>query len=70
MSTPTRAPRRISAGTLSIAADTALGTPPGSPTAGQLVFNGGTLLTTASFTLDANRGITLTGAGTLDVNPG
>ena len=62
-------PRRINAGSLSIAADTALGTPPGSPTAGQLVFNGGTLLATASFTLDANRGIALTGAGTLTSTP-
>ena len=60
----------ISAGSLSVAADTALGTPPGSPTPGQLVFNGGTLLATASFTLDPNRGITLTGAGTLNVNAG
>ena len=60
----------ITAGTLSIAADTALGTPPGAPVANQLVFNGGTLLATASFTLDPDRGITLTGAGTLNVNAG
>ena len=59
----------ISAGTLSIAADSGLGTAPGAPTAGQLTFNGGTLLTSASLTLDPNRGIALTGAGSLSVNP-
>ena len=41
----------ISAGTVSINADSGLGVPPGSPTAGHLVFNGGTLRTNASFTL-------------------
>ncbi len=60
----------LTAGTLSIAADNALGTAPGSPTAGHLTFNGGTLLTTVNLTLDANRGIALTGPGTLNVNPG
>ena len=43
---------------------------PARPTAGQLTFNGGTLLATASFTLDPNRGIALTGAGTISVNAG
>src|SRR5262249_42559947 len=37
---------------------------------GQLSFNNGTLETTASFTLNANRGIALTGPGTIDVNTG
>src|SRR6185503_10132553 len=64
------APTTISAGTLSIAADSALGTAPGVPTPGQLVFNGGTLQTTTSFILDPNRGIALTGAGTLSPNTG
>jgi fibronectin-binding autotransporter adhesin len=57
----------INVGTLSISADNNLGTAPGSPTAGQLTFNGGTLATTANFTLDANRGIALSSAATIDV---
>ena len=60
----------ITAGILSVAADTNLGTAPGVATAGQLVFNGGTLLVTTSFTLATNRGIALTGAGTLSINAG
>ncbi len=60
----------LSAGTLSIAADSALGTPPGSPTAGQLTFNGGTLAATADFTLNSNRGVALTAAGTFNVSAG
>ncbi|MFZ9232296.1 MAG: autotransporter-associated beta strand repeat-containing protein, partial [Ilumatobacteraceae bacterium] len=47
----------ISAGTVSINADSGLGVPPGSPTAGHLIFNGGTLRTNATFTLNVNRGI-------------
>ncbi|HVE44129.1 MAG TPA: autotransporter-associated beta strand repeat-containing protein, partial [Gammaproteobacteria bacterium] len=59
----------INAGTLSIDADARLGTAPGTPTPGQLTFNGGTLLTTAPFILNANRGITLNaGGGTLSTN--
>src|SRR5207249_846216 len=42
----------ISAGTLSVNADNNLGTAPGSATAGQLTFGGGTLATTANFTLN------------------
>ncbi|WP_395738056.1 beta strand repeat-containing protein [Prosthecobacter sp.] len=49
----------INAGSISIAADSALGTAPATATAGQLVINGGTLTTTAGFTLNANRGIDL-----------
>ncbi|MCA6421885.1 MAG: BspA family leucine-rich repeat surface protein, partial [Flavobacterium sp.] len=45
--------------TLSINADNRLGAAPSSPTAGAIVIDGGTLLTTATFTLNANRGITL-----------
>jgi len=60
----------INGGTISIAADSGLGTPPVSPTTGQLTFGGGTLLTTASFTLDSDRGIALTGNGTLSPNAG
>ena len=43
---------------------------PAVATPGQIVFSGGTLLASASFTLNANRGIALTGAGTLNVNSG
>jgi autotransporter-associated beta strand protein/T5SS/PEP-CTERM-associated repeat protein len=57
----------INAGILSISADVNLGTAPASAVADHLEFNGGTLQATASFTLDSNRGITLTGAGILDV---
>ena len=60
----------INAGTISIAADSGLGTAPGSATAGQLTFNGGTLLASATLTLDANRGIALTGAGTFSPSTG
>jgi autotransporter-associated beta strand protein len=61
----------INAGTLSISADNGLGTAPGSATAGSLVLNGGTLGTTATFTLNANRGISLgASGGTIDVANG
>src|SRR5205085_1154772 len=62
----------ISAGTLSIAAQNNLGANPGSLTADQLTINGGTLATTASFSLnDSNRGITLGASnGTIDVAGG
>jgi autotransporter-associated beta strand protein len=53
-----------------VADDSALGTAPASPTAGQLSFTTGTLQATASFTLDADRGIALTGTGTVSVDPG
>src|SRR5579883_2439005 len=60
----------INAGTIAISADSGLGTAPGSATAGQLVFGGGTLESTASFTLNANRGIALNaGGGTIQVDP-
>ena len=52
----------INAGTVKISADTRLGTAPGSATAGQLTLAGGTLETSATMTLSANRGIALTAA--------
>ena len=55
----------VSAGTLSIAADAALGTAPAAPVAGQLTIGTATLATTATATLAASRGITLTGTATL-----
>jgi fibronectin-binding autotransporter adhesin len=56
----------INAGTLSVSADTNLGTAPAAATAGSLTFNGGTLAATASFTLGTTRGVALTGAGTFN----
>ncbi|HVZ62967.1 MAG TPA: autotransporter-associated beta strand repeat-containing protein, partial [Lacunisphaera sp.] len=59
----------LNGGTLSIGADANLGAAPGAATPGQLGFDGGTLETTASFTLAANRGIALnTGGGTIQVD--
>ena len=61
----------ISAGTISISADSGLGTAPGSATAGHLTLNGGTLNSTADFTLNANRGIALGSShGTFNVDSG
>lgn len=58
----------INAGTLSIAADSGLGTAPGAATAGSIVFGGGALSASTSFALDSNRGIALgAGGGTIDV---
>ncbi|MEI6605254.1 MAG: autotransporter-associated beta strand repeat-containing protein, partial [Verrucomicrobiota bacterium] len=64
-------PTTISGATLSIAADTGLGTAPTLPAVpGQLILNGGTLTTTASFTLNSNRGIELQATSTFDVATG
>ena len=52
----------INGGRLSISSDGNLGTAPGSATPGSLALDGGSLVTTASITLNANRGISL-GAG-------
>ncbi len=61
----------INGGALRISADNNLGAAPGSPTAGRLILDGGTLETTANVTLNANRGITLGAAGgTFDVDSG
>ena len=61
----------ISAGSIIIGADAGLGAAPGSAAAGHFVFasgGSGTLNTTASFTLHANRGIALTGNGIINTN--
>jgi len=59
----------VKAGTLSIASEANLGANPAAFNPAQLTLDGGTLATTASFTIDdANRGMTLGAAGgTLDV---
>ena len=53
----------INDGSLSISADSGLGTAPGAPTPGHLIFDGGTLNNSATFTLDSNRGIDLQAGG-------
>ena len=58
----------ISQGTLSVSSSANLGATPGSVDADNIIFNGGTLNTTADFTLGTNKGITLTGAGTINTN--
>ncbi len=61
----------IDDGTLYISADNNLGTAPGSATANSLIINGGTLATTATFPLNANRGGSVgSSAGTIDVASG
>jgi len=62
----------INGGAISIAADSGLGTAPGSPTANFLNLNDGALYTTANLTLDSNRGITLGGTlgGQMNVTGG
>jgi fibronectin-binding autotransporter adhesin len=62
----------VTGGKLSISADNNLGTAPATATAGHLVLNGGTLQATASFSLNANRGIAVgptsgSGSGTIEV---
>jgi fibronectin-binding autotransporter adhesin len=57
----------INGGVLSISADANLGTVPGAATPDYLTFNGGTLQTTATFALNANRGVTFNaGGGTIE----
>ncbi|NBO83441.1 MAG: hypothetical protein EBU75_11645, partial [Betaproteobacteria bacterium] len=60
----------ISLGKISVSVDTNLGTAPtGSAVADQLTLNGGTLLSTGTFTLAANRGVTLGSSdGTIEVS--
>ena len=61
----------INAGTLAVSADANLGTAPGAATAGQLTLNGGTLETTSTMTLNANRGVALgTSGGTFQTDAG
>ena len=53
----------VSAGILSIGADAALGAVPASAEVDQLTLDGGTLQTSATVSLNANRGVTLTPNG-------
>ena len=62
-------PTTINQGTLSISADNNLGTV-STPTVGQLTLNGGTLKTTGSFALSANRGLNVgSNGGTINTDP-
>ncbi|MEO6752572.1 MAG: autotransporter-associated beta strand repeat-containing protein [Chthoniobacteraceae bacterium] len=54
-------------GTVSISADGNLGAVPGAPAAANITLNNGILQATATFALNNNRGITLAGAGGIDV---
>lgn len=58
----------ISAGNLSIDADSRLGTAPSSTTATSITFGGGTLQASGTFTINQNRGMTLSSAGTIQVD--
>ncbi len=60
--------KTINGGTLSISSDDNLGAVPGSVESNHLIFDGGTLQTTAGFTLNSNRGINLSGNGTINTN--
>lgn len=65
----------INAGTVSINSDTRLGSVPGSATPGKIILNGGTLLASGTFTLNANRGVAVgpnagSGSGTINVASG
>jgi len=57
-------PTILNGGKLSISADSALGAAPATATAGQLVFNGGTLqVTSPLLTINANRGVLFNAGG-------
>ncbi|WP_440613834.1 autotransporter-associated beta strand repeat-containing protein [Candidatus Pelagibacter sp. HIMB1748] len=56
----------INAGNLSVSADNNLGSAPGSADADNIIFNGGGLIITSGVTFDSNRGVTMTGAGTIN----
>ena len=56
----------IRAGNLSISAENNLGSTPGSADADNIIFNGGGLAITSGVTFSGNRGVTMTGAGTIN----
>ncbi|MFM8507084.1 MAG: beta strand repeat-containing protein, partial [Actinomycetota bacterium] len=59
----------ITQGTVSVSADANLGSA-STLVADRLTLNGGTLRATASFTMNTNRGVTLSAASTIDVDSG
>ncbi|MBF96744.1 MAG: hypothetical protein CMJ13_05940, partial [Pelagibacterales bacterium] len=58
----------LSAGTLQVASDANISGSPGSTDADNIIFSGGTLNNTSGFTLDSNRGITLSSTGTINTD--
>ena len=60
----------VNVSTLTISADNKLGAVPGSATPGNIVLNGGTLIASATFTLNANRGISLATSTANGINVG
>ena len=60
--------KTINAGILSVSSDNNLGSVPGSAQSSHLNFGGGTLQTTANFTINSNRGINFSGNGTINTN--
>ena len=72
---PFGGPVTITGGRLAISSDSNLGATPAGPTPGWITIDGGALRSTASLTLNANRGIALgptagSGTGTFTVNSG
>ena len=60
----------INAGTLNIGADLNIGAAPAVATAGSITLAGGTLGTTSTFTMNANRGIALSSGSSLNIATG
>ena len=56
----------LTAGTIKVASSANLGATPVAEDTDNIIFNGGTLTTTADFTLGTNKGITMTGDGTIN----
>ena len=56
----------LTAGTIRVASSANLGATPVAEDTDNIIFNGGTLTTTADFTLGTNKGITMTGDGTIN----
>ncbi len=60
----------LTTGSIKVASSANLGATPVAADADNIIFNGGTLITTATFTLGTNKGITMTGAGTINTSTG
>ena len=58
----------LSAGTIAISSSANIGATPGTVDADNIIFNGGTLNTTGTFSLGTNKGITMTGSGTVNTD--
>ena len=58
----------LSAGTIAISSSANIGATPGTVDADNIIFNGGTLNTTGTFSLGTNKGITMTGNGTINTD--